>query len=420
MLFKIISHRRFRALQEEQRKLKDQCVEQETEISRYQQQEGHLDQESQKKDELLEERSASLKQMGQDFHALEEEYRQVQEQNEASMVERIELTIRDLGMSREQIKKLRDDRNELINMYIDKLYSLAKHFARTSKGLQKNRGLFLVLADYRNMEGSNFSEFHYGQEEHLEQNLYRGIDHLPHLFSTKISEVLAYMGEKTIIKDKSGKITGHEERDGSLLINLQGVAFRSCMMVEGVRTFRVYDKVDQLKKGSSRHNAAIYASSLDEVMASIVVSEEDSEVTLFIDGKFIKRYDPHHGIEITEEQELGTEIKEGKIEALEGEATVWDEEVEVVEEVIGEEDVEIIEEVDDEGDGVVEELEEDKEGELEHDENDALGLEIIEEVDDEDDGVVEELEEDKEDELEHDENDALGLEDKITVEQPQV
>jgi len=74
MLFKIISHRRFRALQEEQRKLKDQCVEQETEISRYQQQEGHLDQESQKKDELLEERSASLKQMGQDFHALEEEY----------------------------------------------------------------------------------------------------------------------------------------------------------------------------------------------------------------------------------------------------------------------------------------------------------------------------------------------------------
>ena len=145
MLFKIISHRRFRALQEEQRKLKDQCVELETEISRYQQQEGHLDQESQKKDELLEERSASLKQMGQDFHALEEEYRQVQEQNEASMVERIELTIRDLGMSREQIKKLRDDRNELINMYIDKLYSLAKHFARTSKGLQKNRGLFWFL-----------------------------------------------------------------------------------------------------------------------------------------------------------------------------------------------------------------------------------------------------------------------------------
>ncbi|SVB96379.1 uncharacterized protein METZ01_LOCUS249233, partial [marine metagenome] len=27
MLFKIISHRKFRALQEEQRKLKDQCIE---------------------------------------------------------------------------------------------------------------------------------------------------------------------------------------------------------------------------------------------------------------------------------------------------------------------------------------------------------------------------------------------------------
>ena len=334
MLFKIVSHRKFRALQEEQRKLKDQCVELEAEIRKYQQQEGDVDQELQKKDELLEERSANLKQMGRDFQALEEEYRLVQEQNEASMTERIELTIKDLGMSHEQIGKLRDDRNQLINMYIDKLYSLAKHFARTSKGLQKNRGLFLVLADYRNMVGSNFSEFHYGQEEHLEQDQYKGIDHLPHLFSTKINEVLAYMGEKTIIKDKSGKITGHEERDGSLLVNLQGVAFRSCMMVEGVRTFRVYDRVDQLKKGSSRHNAAIYASSLAEVMASIVVSEEDSEVTLFIDGKFIKRYDPHHDIEMTQEQELDTGIEEEKIEAIEGE---------VVAGVIDEEDIDIIE-----------------------------------------------------------------------------
>jgi len=180
------------------------------------------------------------------------------------------------------------------------------------------------------------------------------------------------MGEKTIIKDKSGKITGHEERDGSLLVNLQGVAFRSCMMVEGVRTFRVYDKVDQLQKGSSRHNAAIYASSLAEVMASMVVSEENSEVTLFIDGKFIKRYDPHHDIEITQEQELEAEIEEGKIEAIEGEIALQDDEAEVTEEVINEEDIDIIEEVNDEGDEVAIEL---KEDESEHDENGASRLE---------------------------------------------
>ena len=352
MLFKIISHRKFRALQEEQRKLKDQCVELEAEIRKYQQQEDHLDQELQKRDELLEERSISLKQMGQDFQVLEEEYRIVQEESEANRAERIELTIKDLGMSHEQIEKLWSDRTQLIDMYIDKLYSLAKHFARTSKGLQKNRGLFLVLADYRNMEGSNFSEFHYGQEEHLKQDLYKGIDHLPHLFSTKINEVLAYMG--------------------SLLVNLQGVAFRSCMMVEGVRTFRVYDKVDQLQKGSSRHNAAIYASSLAEVMASMVVSEENSEVTLFIDGKFIKRYDPHHDIEITQEQELEAEIEEGKIEAIEGEIAFQDDEAEVTEEVISEEDIDIIEEVDNEDDEVTIEL---KEDELEHDENSMSRLE---------------------------------------------
>ena len=187
MLFKIISYRKFMALQEEQRKLKDQCAELEAEISKYQQQEDHLNQELHKKDELLEEQLINLKKMGQDFQGLEEEYRLVQEESEANRAERIELTIKDLGMSHDQIKKLWSDRTELIDMYIDKLYSLAKHFAKTSKGLQKNRGLFLVLADYRNMEGSNFSEFHYGQEEHLEQDIYEGIDQLPHLFSTKIS-----------------------------------------------------------------------------------------------------------------------------------------------------------------------------------------------------------------------------------------
>ena len=164
MLFKIISYRKFRALQEDQRKLKDQCAELEAEISKYQQQEDHLNQELHKKDELLEEQLINLKKMGQDFQGLEEEYRLVQEESEANRSERIELTIKDLGMSHDQIKKLWSDRTELIYMYIDKLYSLAKHFAKTSKGLQKNRGLFLVLADYRNMEGSNFSEFHYGQE----------------------------------------------------------------------------------------------------------------------------------------------------------------------------------------------------------------------------------------------------------------
>ena len=65
MLFKIISYRKFRALQEEQRKLKDQCAELEAEISKYQQQEDHLNQELHKKDELLEEQLINLKKMGQ-------------------------------------------------------------------------------------------------------------------------------------------------------------------------------------------------------------------------------------------------------------------------------------------------------------------------------------------------------------------
>ena len=75
-------------------------------------------------------------------------------------------------------------------------------------------------------------------------------------------------------------------------------------MVEGVRTHRVFDKVERLHKGSARHNAAIYASSLDEVMVSIVISEETSEVTLFRDGRFIESYDPYTDQETSREEKV--------------------------------------------------------------------------------------------------------------------
>ena len=123
------------------------------------------------------------------------------------------------------------------------------------------------------------------------------------------------MGEKVILKDKSGEITGHEERDGAILVDLNGIAFRSRIMVEGVRTHRVFDKVERLHKGSARHNAAIYASSLDEVMVSIVISEETSEVTLFRDGRFIESYDPYSNQETLREEKVVPMKRKGPSEA---------------------------------------------------------------------------------------------------------
>ena len=209
------------------------------------------------------------------------------------IAEDMESVAQEFGLSRTQIETLWADRLDLVNLYIDKLYSLAKDFARSNRDMRKNRGLFLLLTDRRNMDENNFSEFHDGQIEHLTEEQYQGIGQMPQIFSSKIKETFSYMGEKVILKDKSGEITGHEERDGAILIDLNGIAFRSRIMVEGVRTHRVFDKVERLHKGSARHNAAIYASSLDEVMASIVVSEETSEVTLFRDGRFLESYDPY-------------------------------------------------------------------------------------------------------------------------------
>ncbi len=245
----------------------------------------------------LEEQLKAVKTEKDELEALhQEEASALNQQLEAlrqRIAEDVESVIQEFGLSRTQIETLWADRLDLINLYIDKLYSLTKDFACANREMRKNRGLFLLLVDRRAMDQNNFSDFHDGQIEHLTEEQYQGIGQIPQIFSPKIEEIFSYMGEKVILKDKSGEITGHEERDGAILVDLNGVAFRSRVMIEGVRTHRVFDKVERLRKGSARHNAAIYASSLDEVLASIVISEETSEVTLFREGRFVESYDPY-------------------------------------------------------------------------------------------------------------------------------
>ena len=255
------------------------------------------------KDELEACRQAeksALKHQLDNLRQTEQDYEQLRERIAADM----ESVAKEFGLTRKQIEALWADRLDLIDLYIEKLYSLAKDFACANREMRKNRGLFLLLIDRRNMDQGNFSEFHDSQIEQLTEEQYQGIARMPHIFSTKIDEIFSYMGEKVILKDKSGEITGHEERDGAILVDLNGVAFRSRIMVEGVRTYRVFDKVERLHKGSARHNAAIYASSLDEVMVSIVISEETSEVTLFRDGRFIESYNPYTDEETMREEKV--------------------------------------------------------------------------------------------------------------------
>jgi hypothetical protein len=79
--------------------------------------------------------------------------------------------------------------------------------------------------------------------------------------------------------------------------------------------------VERLLKGSARHNAAIYASALGEVMVAIVVSEETSEVTLFRDGRFTKSYDPYTDVEtLREAYVVPMKPKESLAEVIEDEA----------------------------------------------------------------------------------------------------
>jgi hypothetical protein len=281
----------------------------------------------------LDARLKKLRHQAQDYESLQARFQKFKDDVETQIEEGIEKEIQKLGLSPTQVEALWADRTDLIELYLKKLYSIAKKFAVSNKEMKNNRGLFLLLVDQRNIVSDNFSEFHDGQTEYLTQEKFNEIDGVPHIFSSNIDEVLDYMGEKVAIEDKDGEVTGYEERDGALLINLQGYAFRSCTMIEGVRTHRVYERVEALHKGSAKRNAGIYASSLDEVLAAIIVSEENSEVVLFRDGRFVKSYDPFTDTETLKHQQLAQtqlhkEIGSAKVRTLPEVSVAEDVEVE--------------------------------------------------------------------------------------------
>jgi len=301
-MFKVLSSKEYKKLRDESRDNLRKAKEYEMELSALQASNSDLS-----------EKASELEQYKRDYEELGETYEQLKEKTEQDLNREIEKRMKELGIDFDTFEQLWADREDLIELYIDKLYSLAKHFTQKSKELKKNRGLFVILVDERNLVDDDFSVFHEGQEEHLEKDSYKGIDNLPSIFSPKIDEVFDYMGEKIEVTDDDGKVIAHLERDGALLIHLKGLAFRSCMMVEGVRTHRVYEKVESLKEGNAKHNAAIYASSLDEVMAVVVVSEETSKVTLFKDGKFIKSFDPITETEETRADTFGEKEADKKV-----------------------------------------------------------------------------------------------------------
>jgi hypothetical protein len=290
-MFKIIGKKRYRALLSELTDLKRKARQYESER-----------QELLSTNEDLVNRVGELDGFKGKYESLSREYEEKLKQFEEEVEREVAERTREMGIHKVKYYQMLADRQELIELYIEKLYCLARQFALENKRMRRNRGLFLLLVDKRNMDDGSFSDFHDAQIEYLDQELYQGVDNLPHLFSTKITDVFNFMGEKIELVDETGEITGHEERDGAMLVNLKGVAFKTRVMVEGVRTHKVYRKVEKLLKGNAKHAAAIYASSLDEVMASIVVSEETSEVALFRDGKFIRSYDPYTAEETSRDE----------------------------------------------------------------------------------------------------------------------
>jgi len=245
--------------------------------------------------------------MREALEKLEAEYRQFKESQEALLEERVTARIAEMKVSRRRFEQLAEARNELVELMIRKLISLARTFARESVETRHNRGLLILLVDRKNIAAHNFSDFHEGQREYLDHEEFRGIERIPHIFSPVAYHVLEYMGGKELRLNRDGDVLSYEERDGAILVDLCGVIYRTRQMVEGVRSYKVYSKVERLMDGGARHNAAIYASSLDEVFVAIAVSEENNRVTVFRDGRFVESYDPYTDRVIGREEYFGQE-----------------------------------------------------------------------------------------------------------------
>lgn len=206
---------------------------------------------------------------------------------------RVNERIEEMNISRQRFEDTAADRGDLIELYTERIFAQACWFAQKNMREQLRRGLFILLIDQRNMDPQNFSDFHESQKEHLENEQFQGIEGVPHIFSPSAAEALEWMGEKEIRLDENGETIAYEERDGAVLVDLRGVMTRTRQMIEGVRTHKADSSLDQLLRGGARHNAAVYASSLKEVLSSVVVSEETNCATQFHNGRIVQMYNPY-------------------------------------------------------------------------------------------------------------------------------
>lgn len=179
MFFQILSKKEYRKLQNERDEYLKRYNELKQKLKQIEKQENSLKR-------MVEKYKESYEQIKEKHDKLKEDYSELQEQSDATEIGK---KIKELGIDKNRLEALWTDRTDLIELYIDKLYSLAKHFAQESKNKKVNRGLFVILVDSRNMVDTNFSEFHEGQKEHLMESKYKGIDNLSHLFSEQIYDI---------------------------------------------------------------------------------------------------------------------------------------------------------------------------------------------------------------------------------------
>ena len=132
-MFKILSGKKYRNMLSEQKQLQERYHELEKEIKTLEEEKEQLLETKLEQEEELEERSTSLIELSENYKGLQIKLSEIEERTKENIDSVVDETIKGLGLNRTQIEKLQSDRKDLIQLYINKLYSLARHFAMSSR-----------------------------------------------------------------------------------------------------------------------------------------------------------------------------------------------------------------------------------------------------------------------------------------------
>ena len=124
--FKFLRRKQYQQLLDVPRRLRQQCRQFEMNAKLLEKEKKDLKEEYRRERADLDARLKKLRHQAQDYESLQVRFQKLKDDVETQIAEGIDTEIKKLGLSPAQVETLWADRKDLIELYLKKLYSLAK------------------------------------------------------------------------------------------------------------------------------------------------------------------------------------------------------------------------------------------------------------------------------------------------------